>query len=511
VLPLLRQRLVAETGTETFAIDRLREHFIGVDLALAGICGAAGIAVASEPPVLLIMFREEFNLSVSWGGDPSHAAELDPLSGKLSPRRSFATWRQTVTDRSRPWEDDVLGFLNKLAASGLVGRFAGRLDADIRAPPENPVHPDAQTISVMNASMDGMTLGETSGPDGVMRTIAANRAMTKMFGLDPNEVRSTPLDNLLSRIGVREQLGALSADSDLVAWSPSLGVRNISLHQRGMVDSLIEGESRRQEMQIFEDVTQLRRSELALQIALRQAVAESHAKTGLLARMTHEFRTPLTAVLGLSDLIGKEAFGPISNPKYAEYGRKINAAGKHLLALVEQVLAASQIDSGHRVLEETEFDLGELVLECVAWVAERSAETTPEIAVRQPRGAVRIHADALAIRQIVINLIGNAAKFTPASGHVTITVTRDPMDAPALVVADDGPGIPAEQIASLFQPFRQAKNPNSGKGDGIGLGLSIVRGLVELHGGTVRLNSSVGVGTEAIVILPRTRSRRTAV
>jgi light-regulated signal transduction histidine kinase (bacteriophytochrome) len=511
ILPLLRPRLVAETGTATFAIDRLREHFVGVDLPLAGICGAAGISVASDPPVLLIVFREEFSLSVSWGGDPGRAAEVDPLSGKLSPRRSFATWRQTVMDRSRPWEDDVLGFLNKLAASGLVGRFAGRLDADIRAPPENPVHPDAEAISVMNASVDGMTLGEASGSDGIMRTVAANRAMTKMFGLDPNEVRSMPLDNLLSRIGVREQLGSLSAESDIVAWSPSLGLRNISLHQRGMVDSLIEGEPRRQEMQIFQDVTQLRRSELALTIALRQAVAESNAKTELLARMSHEFRTPLTAVLGLSDLIATETFGPISNPKYADYGRKINAAGRHLLALVEQVLAASQIESGHRVLEETEFDLGELVLECVAWIAERSAETNPEIAVRQPQGGVRIYADSLAMRQIAINLIGNAVKFTPASGHVTVTAGQDAMDAPVFIVADDGPGIPPDQIESLFQPFRQAVDPNAGKADGVGLGLSIVRGLVELHGGTVRLNSSVGVGTEAIVLLPRTRSRRPTV
>jgi light-regulated signal transduction histidine kinase (bacteriophytochrome) len=507
VLPLLKQRLVAETGTETFAIDRLREHFVGVDLPLAGICGAAGIGVASDPPVLLIMFREEFNLSVSWGGDPGRAAEVDPLSGKLSPRRSFATWQQTVTDRSRPWEDDVLGFLNKLAASGLVGRFAPRLDADIRAQPENPVRPDAQTISVMNASMDGMTLGETSDSDGVMRTVAVNRALTKMFGLDPTEVRSAPLDDLLSRIGVREQLGSLPADSDLVAWSPGLGLRNISLHQRGMVDSLIEGDHRRQEMQIFEDVTQLRRSELALKIALRQAVAESNAKMELLARMSHEFRTPVTAVLGLSDLIAAEAFGPHTNPKYAEFGRKINAAGQHLFALVEQVLSVSQIDSGHRVLEETEFDWGELALECITWIAERSTETNPNIALRQPKGGVRIHADALAMRQIAVNLIGNAAKFTPPSGHVIVTVTRDAMDAPTLIVGDDGPGIPADQIADLFRPFRQAVNPNAGKGDGIGLGLSIVRGLVELHGGTVRLNSSVGVGTEAIVLLPRTRSR----
>jgi signal transduction histidine kinase len=222
------------------------------------------------------------------------------------------------------------------------------------------------------------------------------------------------------------------------------------------------------------------------------------------------FRTPLTAVLGLSDLIGTESLGSISNPKYAEFGRKINAAGRHLLALVEQVLAASQIDSGHRVLEETEFDLGELALECVAWVAERSAATTPDIALRQPRGGVRILADAHATRQIATNLISNAAKFTPASGHVTVTVTRDGMDAPSFVVVDDGPGIPAEQIASLFQPFRQAVNPNAGKGDGIGLGLSIVRGLVELHGGTVRLNSSVGAGTEAIVLLPQIRSRQSS-
>jgi light-regulated signal transduction histidine kinase (bacteriophytochrome) len=508
VLPLLRQRLVVEAGVKTFAIDRLREHFVDVEWPLTGICGAAGLAVASDPPALLIMFREEFSLSVNWGGDPSRAAEMDPLSGKLSPRRSFATWRQTATDRSRPWEDDVLVFLNKLSASGLIERFARRLDADMHAPPENPVHPDAQTLSVMNASVDGMALGEASESDGVMRTLVANRALTKMFGLDPTEVRSMSLNDLRSRIGVPEQLTSLQEDADIVAWSPGLGLRNISLHHRGMVDSLIEGEHRRQEMQIFQDVTQLRRSELALKIALRHAVAESDAKTELLARMSHEFRTPLTAVLGLSDLIGAEALGPISNPKYADYGRRIHAAGTHLLALIEQVLVVSQIDSGHRVLEETVFDLGEVALECAAWVEERSAETNPEITVLQPNGVVRIHADAIAMRQIAINLISNAAKFTPPSGRVTVMVTRDPMEAPTLVVSDDGPGIPAEQIADLFRPFRQAVNPNAGKGDGIGLGLSIVRGLAELHGGTVRLNSSVGVGTEAIVLFPRTRSRR---
>ena len=510
-LPLLRQRLVGEADAETFAIDKLRERFVGVELPLASICGAAGIAVASNPPALLIVFREEFVLSVNWGGDPGHAAEVDPLSGKLSPRRSFATWRQTATDRSRPWEDDVLGFLNKLAASGMIDRLAPRLDADMRAPPENPVHPDAQTISVMNAALDGMALGEVGEADGVMRTVVANRALTKMFGLNPTEVRSVPLNDLLARIGVHDQLASPAADANVVAWSPGLGLRNISLHHCSMVDSLIEGEHRRQEMQIFQDVTQLRRSELALKIALRNAVAESSAKTELLARMSHEFRTPLTAILGLSDLIGAEAFGPISNSKYADYGRRINAAGTHLLALIEQVLAVSQIDSGHRVLEETEFDLGELVLECTAWIAEQSAKAKPDIKVLQPKGSVRIHADAIAMRQIAINLIGNAAKFTPPSGHVIVTITRDAMDAATIVVSDDGPGIPAEQIADLFRPFRQAVNPNAGKGDGIGLGLSIVRGLVELHGGTVRLNSSVGVGTEAIVLLPRTRSRRPTV
>jgi signal transduction histidine kinase len=179
-----------------------------------------------------------------------------------------------------------------------------------------------------------------------------------------------------------------------------------------------------------------------------------------------------------------------------------------LLALIEQVLSVSQIESGHRALDETDFDLGELALECAAWVAQRSAETNPNVEVRQPKGGVRIHADALAIRQIAINLIGNAAKFTPPSGHVVVSATLDAMDAPSLVVADDGPGIPAEQIADLFRPFRQAVNPNAGKGDGIGLGLSIVKGLAELHGGTVRVNSSVGVGTEVIVLFPRTRSRR---
>jgi light-regulated signal transduction histidine kinase (bacteriophytochrome) len=509
-LPALRRMLVADDGPAIFAVDQLHRHLTGGEPPLAGMCGAAGFAVASDPPTLLILFREEFAHSVDWGGDPGAAAEVDPLSGKLSPRRSFATWSQTVTERSRPWEGDEIAFLEELAASGLIGRFAGRLDADTRALPDYPdypTYPDAQGMAVMNAAVDGMTIGVADGPDGVLRTLSANRAMTRMFGLDPDEVRSMKWGDLLARMGVREPPGAPLASSDVVAWSPRLGLRNIVLRERSLVDSLIEGEHQRLEMQIFQDVTRLRRKELALTIALRQAELESEAKTELLARLSHELRTPLNAVIGFSELIGMASFGPHASPKYSEYALKINKAGMHLLALMDQALLVSQIQSGHRALEETEFELGELAAECVAWVAERSAETNPAITMARPRGAVRIWADVVAMRQIALNLIGNAAKFTPPTGRVTVTVTLDAMGGGAFVVSDDGPGIAPGLIADLFTPFHQSLDANAGERDGVGLGLSIVKGLVELHGGTVRIASSEGAGAEVTVLLPRTRVR----
>jgi two-component system cell cycle sensor histidine kinase PleC len=175
--------------------------------------------------------------------------------------------------------------------------------------------------------------------------------------------------------------------------------------------------------------------------------------------------------------------------------------------LIDRLLILSQIEARKRVLSETAFDLCDLVDQCAEWVVEQPGDAKPEITVKRPVGAVSVFADALAMRQVAINLIGNAAKFTPPEGNVVVTVDADEMGAPRMIVRDNGPGIAADLLPQLFQPFRQGEGAYAKSRGGVGLGLSIVKGLIQLHGGTVRLVSSKGAGTEVIVLLPAARRR----
>jgi signal transduction histidine kinase len=250
----------------------------------------------------------------------------------------------------------------------------------------------------------------------------------------------------------------------------------------------------------------LRRQE-ALAVAFEHALSEARAKAEFLANMSHELRTPLNAVLGYAEVMAGAMLGPHSNPKYGEYARDIRSAGTHLLDLIDRLLTVSQIEARKRSLAETRFDLSALADECAAWVAGQPGDLKPAITVETPSGPVDVFADATAMRQIAVNLIGNAAKFTPASGSVTVTAMVDNLGTPTLIVRDNGPGVPPDVIGDLFKPFRQGEGVYARRYGGVGLGLSIVKGLAELHGGTVRMTSREGVGTEVTVLLPASRRR----
>jgi signal transduction histidine kinase len=226
----------------------------------------------------------------------------------------------------------------------------------------------------------------------------------------------------------------------------------------------------------------------------------SKAKSDLLARVSHEFRTPLTAIIGYSALLRRSMEG--GDPTLAQTGpERIHSAGLHLLALVEEVLDLAQMDAGHLDLHVEDVELSKLVGRTVEEL--RPLATRKRLALRAdvPPGALPV--DPNRMRQVLYNLLSNALKFTPAGGHVDVTAEMDE-DKVRISVSDDGIGIPLEDQPRVFEEFAQVAE--HGPHEGSGLGLSIVRRLVAAHGGHVELESVPGEGSTFIVTLPRRRA-----
>ena len=240
-----------------------------------------------------------------------------------------------------------------------------------------------------------------------------------------------------------------------------------------------------------------------LREARDRAETANKAKSEFLANMSHELRTPLNAIIGFSELIAGQPFGKIE-PRYAAFAEDIQSSGKHLLDLINDLLDMSKIEAGQFELADERIELAPLVRSCANMVAPRAAEgrVTIGIADALPRSVLR--ADRRAVRQIVLNLMSNAVKFTPAGGSVAVRleVAEDGM---AVVVEDTGIGIPKDALARLCEPFQQADASIGRRFGGTGLGLAITQKLLALHGGTLRFDSEPGRGTTVWALFPAER------
>ncbi len=246
--------------------------------------------------------------------------------------------------------------------------------------------------------------------------------------------------------------------------------------------------------------------------ARRRAEAASVAKSRFLATMSHELRTPLNAILGFSEVMKGELLGPIRNGSYREYAANIHDSGRHLLQLINEVLDLSRIEAGRYELQEGPVRLAGVAEECLRLLNLRAESKGLRVALLAGKELEPLWADERAIRQICLNLLSNALKFTPSGGEITVTVGTTPEGGQMLAVKDTGPGIPKEEMPRVMQAFGQGSLAQHTAEGGTGLGLPIVQNLVRLHGGTFRLRSVLRKGTEAIVWLPSSRllSARTA-
>jgi two-component system cell cycle sensor histidine kinase PleC len=232
-----------------------------------------------------------------------------------------------------------------------------------------------------------------------------------------------------------------------------------------------------------------------------EAETASRSKSEFLANMSHELRTPLNAIIGFAEMMESGVFGSLGSPKYGEYCRDIRSSGEYLLSVIDDILDMSRIEAGRTSFTKRVLGIEEAVGRALKLVSE-TARSKELVVTTDAAPNATVLADERALQQILLNLLQNAVKFTPQGGQISVR-SRSVGTGVFIYVADTGIGIPKSAISKLGQPFEQVENDLSRTYKGSGLGLSIARSLVELHGGRLRIRSQEGVGTIVLVHLPR--------
>ena len=244
----------------------------------------------------------------------------------------------------------------------------------------------------------------------------------------------------------------------------------------------------------------------ALAAAKEEVDEANQAKTNFLATMSHELRTPLNAIIGFSEIMMREKFGPIDNKKYQEYVADIHNSGTHLLQVINDILDLSKASAGKLELDETVFDLHE-VMRSVSQIAGGLAHAAGlSLTANVSENLPLVRGDQRKITQVLLNLINNSIKFTSAGGRITASARAEPLLGMILTVSDTGAGIPADDLERVMRPFEQGASPLNRRHQGTGLGLPLVKEIVEQHGGRLELSSELDAGTTVSIILPPART-----
>jgi cell cycle sensor histidine kinase DivJ len=253
---------------------------------------------------------------------------------------------------------------------------------------------------------------------------------------------------------------------------------------------------------VTRDITRNKEDALELERAHANAERANEAKSRFLATVSHELRTPLNAIIGFSEMLTNESALALDPARRRDYARVIHESGQHLLAVVNSILDVSRIEAGHFEIRPEHFAIGALVESCYEMMLLRAEQAGVELDVEIAPDLPAIFADRIAIRQVLINLISNAVKFTPRGGSVKISAQLAGPDF-LLTVTDTGIGISESDLAHVGSPFFQAASSYDRPYEGTGLGLSVVKGLVGLHGGKFEIKSRLGEGTRVLVRIPR--------
>jgi signal transduction histidine kinase len=306
-------------------------------------------------------------------------------------------------------------------------------------------------------------------------------------------VTAAILVHLFLRIVIQGQMPTLSSVFNVLVEAAAVATPMI-LYSRSVIRAL---DKSRAELKIMSQ----RQSATAM-----EAIEGSRAKSAFLANMSHELRTPLNAILGFSEIMKDQHLGPVTNARYLAYAADIHSSGRHLLGIINDVLDLAKIESGKMNLDDAEeFEVApalQSALVMLTGLGERQGVTV-EAAWNDPD--IRLLAVPRMLRQIVINLVGNAIKFTPAGGRVTLSGNPSPDGGYHLCVCDTGIGMNQKEVAVALIPFGQNHNKMAGRREGTGLGLPLAKAMMELHGGALVVESVPNLGTTVTLAFPASR------
>ncbi|MCB9946967.1 MAG: hypothetical protein H6842_03965 [Rhodospirillaceae bacterium] len=414
------------------------------------------------------------------------------------------------------------------AADGeLIGVFASMVDVDYLAAlfGQSIDRPGEIVALVNDAGQILVTAGGGLEPgqqlsDATMQAVrdqGPTQAITRLVpDGDPMIVVGDPLQSYglhAVTLSPRPTLAAVAAWPTAIwamLWAAATGLICLNARHRARqaaAKRLIERHAKALELTARDLETARQRAESAR----REAETANNAKSRFLAMMSHELRTPLNAILGFSELIRDRPFGDADMTRYAEYASDINVSGQHLLELINDILDLAKIDSGRLELTPEPNDLAAILTEVETVIRPRCTCRSLRLGVRVDPTLAGLQSDRRALKQIVLNLLDNAVKATPATGRIDVAATLRADGDVEIAVSDTGIGIPNERLADLFRPFEQVDNRYSKSGSGVGLGLVLVKQLTELHGGRLEIDTTLNVGTTVSVIFPAFRAIRSHV
>ncbi|PPE82058.1 hypothetical protein C3941_04445 [Kaistia algarum] len=366
-----------------------------------------------------------------------------------------------------------------------------------------------QRILELEAMLDTATDGIlVVDEEGLIERL--NRSAEALFGIEAASVAGRPFTELLaeeSRKSALDYLDGLARNG--VASVLNDGREVIGRVPQGGLIPLFMTMGRlpatARFCAVLRDITQWKNAEEELINAKRAAESASMQKSDFLAKVSHEIRTPLNAIIGFSEVMMEERFGPIGTERYKEYLRDINVSGAHLMSLLNDLLDLSKIEAGKLDLSFQAVALNEIVMECVAVMQPQANRERIIIRTSLSSEVPNIVADARSIRQIVLNLVSNAIKFTLAGGQVIVSTVMEPHGEVTLRIRDTGVGMSASDIETALKPFRQLSTSRARRSDGTGLGLPLTKALVEANRAAFAMDSTVGQGTLVRVTFPATR------
>jgi PAS domain S-box-containing protein len=366
---------------------------------------------------------------------------------------------------------------------------------------DNIVSADRLAV-VLSTAVDGIMIINAEGLVEVY-----NPACAKLFGYDAGEVIGRNV-KMLMPAPYREEHDGYMRNYLETGHRKIIGIGRAVTGRRKDGSTfpmeLSVGEAQQDGRTVFigiiRDITERHRQQAEIQLAKEAAEAASAAKTKFLAIMSHELRTPLNAIIGFSQVLDQGIGGSLSTTQ-KDYLKDIRVAGEQLLSLVNDLLDLSKIEAGKYELAIERLSVATVVADIASLLSGQAKERGIALVVAETDAGLEVDADPRALRQMLLNLLSNALKFTPAGGRVTASA-KQVDDRIEIAVADNGIGISPEDIDRITEPFHQIDNVMTRKHDGTGLGLSIVNGLIGEHGGTIEIRSEPGRGTTATLVFP---------